>query len=373
VLVSTLAFNQTYGIITSHDNTAKRQIINNEGNYVNHSWNQYQEIQGKLFNQTEFKTLYDKDCPIGQALVNGTCTIVGPPPPPLVEICGNGKDDDGDGLVDEGCPITPPPTEIPDKPATNVNSSKWERVCSFGDIDNNSGLVTQAKLMDKYNCEIVIVAGDYCYDSCQGVVDKLKASGFTKANTAIILGNHDSATFTKNFNGFTSTYGTWNLDPDGKIAIFGIDGNTGFGCSSTQFTKMKDQISSSDGWYNLAVIHQPFVTVDSDHSGNGQYSCWNPLFAGNGVNLVLQAHNHNYQRIIINDIYYMTVGTGTHDTGSSMYDCDSSDWNGHEGLCITGTNGFLISDFQIDDPHERSIRSWFISNSEAVKDKFLVN
>ncbi|OHB70386.1 MAG: hypothetical protein A2W23_07490 [Planctomycetes bacterium RBG_16_43_13] len=33
-----------------------------------------------------------------------------PPPPPPTEICGDGIDNDGDGLIDEGCP--PPPVEI---------------------------------------------------------------------------------------------------------------------------------------------------------------------------------------------------------------------------------------------------------------------
>lgn len=36
-----------------------------------------------------------------------------PPPPPPAEICGDGIDNDGDGLIDEGCtPPPPPPTEI---------------------------------------------------------------------------------------------------------------------------------------------------------------------------------------------------------------------------------------------------------------------
>lgn len=42
----------------------------------------------------------------GDGLVDEGCT---PPPPPPAEICGDGIDNDGDGLVDEGC--TPPPSE----------------------------------------------------------------------------------------------------------------------------------------------------------------------------------------------------------------------------------------------------------------------
>lgn len=45
-----------------------------------------------------------------------------PPPPPPTEICGNGIDDDGDGLVDEGC--TPPP---PPPPLSWTPGSVWSR------------------------------------------------------------------------------------------------------------------------------------------------------------------------------------------------------------------------------------------------------
>ncbi|MBI5548670.1 MAG: hypothetical protein HY901_32715 [Deltaproteobacteria bacterium] len=38
----------------------------------------------------------NQGCPAGEQCVRGTCV-------PIAEICGNGLDDDGDGLVDEGC------------------------------------------------------------------------------------------------------------------------------------------------------------------------------------------------------------------------------------------------------------------------------
>ncbi len=50
-----------------------------------------------------------------------------PPPPPPAEICGNGIDDDGDGQVDEGCPVTPPPPPPPPPPV---------EVCGDG-VDND--------------------------------------------------------------------------------------------------------------------------------------------------------------------------------------------------------------------------------------------
>lgn len=291
-----------------------------------------------------------------------------PPQPPLLEICGDGIDNDNDNLVDEGCPINPP--EGPeDSPVINVNDSKWLRVSAIGDIDNNNGLVTQLNLAKKYNTQVLIIPGDYCYDSCAQVIAKLKTAGFDSKNTAIILGNHDSKSETNAFNGRSITYGTWNLAS--KLGIFGIDANTAFTCDSTQFKALKDQMDSSDAWYNIPVVHQPFVTVKSDHGPNGQFSCWDPLFRGNSASLVLQAHNHNYQRITVNGMPYLVVGTGTHDSGSSMYPIGSSSWNGFScDKCLTKINGITMIDFQIDDPAQRHYQGWFLSNSEKVEDKF---
>jgi hypothetical protein len=36
--------------------------------------------------------------------------VAPPPPPPPTEVCGDGVDNDGDGLVDEGCTVAPTPT-----------------------------------------------------------------------------------------------------------------------------------------------------------------------------------------------------------------------------------------------------------------------
>ena len=70
----------------------------------------------------------------GNARPSGTLADVGAdervatPPPPPVEVCGNGIDDDGDGLVDEGCPPPPPPPV---------------EICGNGIDDDGDGLVDE--------------------------------------------------------------------------------------------------------------------------------------------------------------------------------------------------------------------------------------
>jgi hypothetical protein len=273
------------------------------------------------------------------------------------------------------CQDIPPVPPIPsDKPALSVNISKTLRVVTIGDIDNNNGLVTQLNLAVKYHAQVLVVAGDYGYSSCPAVIDKIHAAGFDTNNAVIIEGNHDCSKDTKTFNGWSTTYGNTNFPDSGdKLSVFAIDGNAAFDCSSAQYKAMKDKIESSDAWYNIPAIHQPYVTAKTHHGPNGQFTCWDPLFRANGINLVIQAHNHNYQRIDVNGIDYLTVGTGTHDTGSSMYPITSNNWNGFDcQKCIDDVNGITLLDLQIDNKNVRNVQGWFISNSDVVKDKWAI-
>jgi len=60
---------------------------------------------------------------LGWINFNGTSSVIPPPPPPPTEICDNGIDDDGDGLIDTAdpdCPLNP--------------------MCVFGGDDDNDGI-----------------------------------------------------------------------------------------------------------------------------------------------------------------------------------------------------------------------------------------
>jgi len=59
------------------------------------------------------------------------------------EICGDGLDNDENGLVDERCPVNSSSIGIP---ATNFNKSKILRLAVVGDIDANQGLTKQLEI-----------------------------------------------------------------------------------------------------------------------------------------------------------------------------------------------------------------------------------
>jgi predicted phosphodiesterase len=241
-----------------------------------------------------------------------------------------------------------------------------------GDVDANGGLTTELEIANHYNVQALVLAGDFEYTNGKEVLANIQSHGFTKENTDIVVGNHDSGSDVQSWLGNKKTFGevTFDFSRD-KLALFNIDANINFDCSSTQFQTLKSQIESSKALYKFAVIHQPFVTVKSVHPPNGGFDCYDQVFRTGGIDGVLQAHNHNYQRFNINGLMYGVFGTGTHDTGSSMYPLDSNSWQGNACLkCITGKNGITIIDLHFNNENTKQFVGWFIGMRQEVLDSF---
>lgn len=260
------------------------------------------------------------------------------------------------------------------KPAADFNKSKTLRIAVVGDIDSNQGLTTQLEIANHYNVQALIIPGDFEYTNGNEVLANLQSHRFTKENTDIVVGNHDSGNDVQMWLGNNRTFGLlqFGFSAD-KLALFNIDANIKFDCSSPQFEILKSQIESSKAWFKFAVVHQPFVTVKSDHPPNGQFDCYDTVFRASGIDGVLQAHNHNYQRFNIRGLLYGVFGTGTHDTGSSMYPLESDNWQGNDCLkCITGENGITIIDLDLNlnNINSKHFVGWFIGMRNEILDKF---
>ena len=125
----------------------------------------------------------------------------------------------------------------------------------------------------------MIIAGDFEYTNGKKVFSNLQSHGFTKENTDIVVGNHDSGKEVKTWFDNDRTFGQVKFDfSNDKLALFNIDANIKFDCSSPQFEILKSQIELNKAFYKFAVVHQPFVTVKSVHPLNGEFNCYDPLF-----------------------------------------------------------------------------------------------
>lgn len=246
------------------------------------------------------------------------------------------------------------------------------RLAIVGDIDSNSGLNKLLKLAHDYNVQVLIVPGDYAYSNGKEVLSKLESFGFTNENSNVAVGNHDSTQEVKDWLGSGNTLEKIEFSfTEGKLALFNVNTNMDFDCSSDQYSELKEQIESSDAWYKFAVVHEPFVTVKSKHPPNGEFDCYDSMFRKGGIDGVLQAHNHNYQRFNIDGLLYGVYGTGTHDSGSDMYPLKSDSWEGNDCIkCITEENGITIIDLQIENPRAKNFQGWFVNMDNKILDKF---
>ena len=99
-----------------------------------------------------------------------------------------------------------------------------------------------------------------------------------------------------------------------------------------------------------------------------------PVFLNSGVDLLLQGHNHNYQRFLVSDNlghdFIAIVGPpGLHDTGNSLYPLDGkTDGKGNQCLSCIRDNGVMFVDLRIDGTHE--VLGKVVNTKNQVIDSF---
>jgi predicted phosphodiesterase len=244
----------------------------------------------------------------------------------------------------------------------SVNKTEVLRIGVSGDMDCNSEQKKQFDLLNKYNVDVFLSGGDYGYDDGECVLKELTKRGFTNSNSLIAVGNHDSCSELRKWLENNECYGKESFG-DGRLDVWTIDSNKQFGNSSSQFSNLSKSMMSSKAQHKIVLIHEPFVTADSKYETNGEFNIYHQLFKDAGIDIVIQAHNHNYQRFMIDNVAYYVVGTGTHDEGSKLYDLESNDYDGYPLLKgIDNENGIAIFDLSTE------IKQWFLSNTESVLD-----
>jgi hypothetical protein len=163
--------------------------------------------------------------------------------------------------------------------------------------------------IESHNPEIVLGLGDYSYSSDSAVTTTwwntrladLHDNHFNGAE-----GNHDSS-LSSTYKGFFERPGAssnpWYYSFDKQnvhfIAINPIRDSYGVGSTQYNFIKSDLEAAHADSSIGFIIVyfHEPMVTSPSSHGVDATLrDAYQPLFDANGVDLVLEAHNHNYQR-----------------------------------------------------------------------------
>ena len=225
-----------------------------------------------------------------------TTTVTGSPPPP-----------------------PPPPSgsvtvavagDVACKPGAPVTSTRCQQQ-AVGDL-------IRANNPDK-----VIVPGDVQYD--RGELSNYPsydaAFGSFKADTLAVPGNHDwldaGAGGFGSYFGMSSPY--WSSTDVGAWHVVMLDSNCskigGCGPKKPQGQWLKADLAADNHACTLAVWHHPKFNAGAHSGVRNMNWAWNALVA-DGAELVLNGHDHNYQRWApVNGLREFVIGTG----GKSLY------------------------------------------------------
>lgn len=189
-------------------------------------------------------------------------------------------------------------------------------VGDFGVGDKNERAV--AKLVAKHSPDFVVTTGDNVYKKGKSY-DRLVGRYYPQPLVPA-TGNHD---YMLGISRFDSYFGT---SPDTRdyvyhaasgVDFFVLDSNAGLENSKKrqeQWNWLASSVGKSTASFKVVVLHHPPYSSSTKH-GSTKVFQW--AYRSMGVDLVLSGHDHDYERIVRDDLTYVVNGAG----GAKLYKC----------------------------------------------------
>jgi len=276
------------------------------------------------------------------------------------------------------------------------NVSKSFNFAAAGDFGCTSNTRKTVENMKKNDPELVLPLGDLSYQKSANcwfdIMSPLKNKIF------ITLGYHDVNDGQAKLDQFVKSF---ELDKPyysfdyGKVHFLVMASESPFANGSDQYNFVKQDLEETtnkkDVNWIIVTSYKPFYSSPSKHTGEKELrSVYHPLFEKHGVDLVLHAHNHNYQRTYpisfnpndgsepivkhnfttdYNDhtvgTIFAIVGTG----GESFYPLD-----GTAPYMATQLDRFGFLNIEIDNgnPHTLLTGSFLDNTGSEIRDYFTI-
>lgn len=183
-----------------------------------------------------------------------------------------------------------------------------------------------ANLMKGWDPNLYLFAGDNAYNS--GSVAETSAAWAVWADEIAdekvyaALGNHDldTDTWQPHVNFFTYFPGNrrYYSVRDGNVEFFIL--NSGYNTAGTQVEPdgvsstsnqaqwLEAAVAASDAHWKVAIFHHPPYTSGVSYTPGKTALRWD--FRNLGIDLVINGHSHNYERLIIDGMTYVVAGIG---------------------------------------------------------------
>ncbi|MGB8159631.1 MAG: discoidin domain-containing protein, partial [Nitrososphaeraceae archaeon] len=196
------------------------------------------------------------------------------------------------------------PTPNPTPPPTPPPSDSTLNIAAAGDWGCSSQAQSTLDNIVQKTPEVVLALGDLSYKDTPDCWLKLISP--IKTITKFSMGNHEEdegspsslpTSYLEKF-GLGTSYYSFNYR---NIHFLMLNSEIAFNSNSPQYSFAKNDlaIASTDAAIKWIIVgfHTPMYTSPSKHPPNVPFrDTYHPLFDKYDVDLVLQAHNHNYQR-----------------------------------------------------------------------------
>lgn len=106
-----------------------------------------------------------------------------------------------------------------------------------------------------------------------------------------------------------------DLDP---IHFVVLDSNADTEPTSNQYLWLVDDLGNLPDHTKFVIVlfhHPPYSSGRHGGDEKGLINTWVPVFESRGVDLVFNGHDHNYERSLVNSVYYIVSGGG----GAPLY------------------------------------------------------
>lgn len=98
-----------------------------------------------------------------------------------------------------------------------------------------------------------------------------------------------------------------------------LDSNSSLKRGSEQYRWLKETLASAgkEKKFIIVLMHQPIFSISGHYKeGKPLQGILCPLFERYGVSIVFSGHDHNYQRLLYRNVFYIVTGGG----GAPLYD-----------------------------------------------------
>ncbi|MEJ5286065.1 MAG: metallophosphoesterase family protein [Bacteroidota bacterium] len=206
------------------------------------------------------------------------------------------------------------------------------RIGIMGDNRSNPEVHSRkSKKLAKHNPYILLYTGDLCYS---GKYFEWKNEFFTSEEQDLIakapffnsLGNHEAKTdlvkvFLQAPKSASNDEFYYSFDY-GDLHVLVLNTETDVSPDSPQWKFAEEDLARTTKKWKIVMFHIPAYSAGG-HGGNKKMQEFTTrIFEKYGVDLVLNGHNHFYQRSQVNGIYHIVTGGG----GAPLYTPKEAPW-----------------------------------------------